>query len=178
MAKEDPRRATNPIFGDRRLKLGTFSSNLSGGCTISSMEGMLEAKWESTSELARLADEMEFEAIVPVGRWRGFGGVTDFNGAGFECFTFAAGIGAQTKHPSVFATSHVPTIHPVLAAKQATTIDHISGGRFTLNVVTGWHKSEIESFGADMLEHDERYSLAAEWIEVMTRLWTEEAPVD
>jgi hypothetical protein len=28
---------------------------------------------------------MEFEALVPVGRWKGFGGVTNFNGAGFEC---------------------------------------------------------------------------------------------
>ncbi len=177
MATEDPRRATNPLFNDRKLKLGTFCSNLSGGCTISSMGGMLEADWAQTSELARLADEMDFEAIVPVGRWKGFGGVTDFNGAGFECFTFAAGIGAQTKTPSVFATSHVPTIHPVLAAKQATTVDHISGGRFTLNVVTGWHKSEIEIFGAEMLEHDERYRCAAEWLEIILRLWTEDDPV-
>jgi alkanesulfonate monooxygenase SsuD/methylene tetrahydromethanopterin reductase-like flavin-dependent oxidoreductase (luciferase family) len=48
----------------------------------------------------------------------------------------------------VFATSHVLTIHPIMAAKQATTIDHITGGRFALNVVTGWHRSEIEMFDA------------------------------
>ena len=90
---------------------------------------------------------MEFEALVPVGRWRGFGGVTNFNGPGFEAFSWAAGIGASTKYSSVFATSHVPTVHPIMAAKQCTTIDHITGGRFTLNVVTGWHKPEIEMFG-------------------------------
>jgi alkanesulfonate monooxygenase SsuD/methylene tetrahydromethanopterin reductase-like flavin-dependent oxidoreductase (luciferase family) len=65
---------------------------------------------------------------VPLGPWRGFGGVTDFNEDVFEAITFCAGITAQTRHPSVFATSHVPTIHPVLAAKQAATSDHICGG--------------------------------------------------
>ncbi len=179
MAGSDtPRGTTNPLFNDRKLKLGTFCTNLSGGCTISSMEGMLEADWSSTAALAKLADEMEFEAIVPIGRWKGFGGVTDFNGAGFECFTFAAGVGAQTRNPAVFATSHVPSIHPVMAAKQATTVDHISGGRFTLNIVTGWHKAEIEIFGSEMLEHDERYVCAAEWLEIILRLWTEDEPVD
>jgi len=32
---DDSRRATNPLFNDRKLKLGTFCTNLSGGCTMS-----------------------------------------------------------------------------------------------------------------------------------------------
>ena len=104
---------------------------------------------------------MDFEALVPVGRWRGFGGTTDFNGEGFEWFTWAAGIAAATDRAGVFSTSHVPTIHPILAAKQAMTVDHISEGRFALNVVTGWHQAEIEMFGAPLLAHDERYDVAA-----------------
>ena len=55
--------------------------------------------------LAKLADEMEFEALVPVGRWRWFGGVTNFNGAGFECFSWAAGMAASTTYPAIFATA-------------------------------------------------------------------------
>ena len=85
------REATNPLFNDRKLKLGTFCSNLSGGCAISSIDGMLEATGRSTLALARMGDEMEFEALVPVGRWKGFGGVTNFNGQGFESFTWAVG---------------------------------------------------------------------------------------
>src|ERR1700733_2512803 len=141
------REASNPLFNDRKLKLGTFCSNLSGGATMSTIDGTLKVNWESTAALAKLADEMEFEAIVPVGRWKGFGGSTNFNGEGFECFTWAAAMGASTKNPAVFATCHVPTMHPVMAAKQATTIDHVSGGRFTLNIVTGWYRPEIEMFG-------------------------------
>ncbi len=39
-----------------------------------------------------------------------------------------------------------------MAAKQATTIDHITGGRFALNVVTGWHRPEMEMFGAPLMD--------------------------
>jgi FMNH2-dependent dimethyl sulfone monooxygenase len=172
------RRETSQLFGDRKIKLGTFSSNLSGGCAISTIDGVLEATWPNTLALARLADEMEFEAVVPVGRWRGFGGPTDFNGSGYESFTWAAGIGASIKYPSVFATTHVSTIHPILAAKQAATVDHITGGRFVLNVVTGWHRPEIEMFGLPMLGHDERYDMAAEWLEIIRRMWTEDEEFD
>ncbi len=172
------RKSRNPLFGPRKLKLGTFSSNLSGGCAISKIDGVLKADWPSTLALATMADEMEFEALVPVGRWKGFGGVTNFNGAGFESFTWAAGIGASTKNSGVFATSHVPTMHPVMAAKQGMTIDHLTGGRFSLNVVTGWYRPEIEMFGEPQMEHDERYDRAVEWLDVIKQLWTREEEFD
>ena len=172
------REASNPLFNNRKLKLGTFCSNLSGGCTMSSIDGILQARWESTETLARMADDMEFEAIVPVGRWKGFGGATNFNGEGFECFTWAAAMSALTRKSGIFATCHVPTMHPVMAAKQAATIDHIGRGRFTLNVVTGWYRPEIEMFGAPLLEHDTRYDMAIEWIEIIKRLWTSEKEFD
>ena len=66
------RQSNNPLFSDRKLRLGTFSSNLSGGCAISKIDGTLKADWPSTMALARMSDEMEFEALVPVGRWKGF----------------------------------------------------------------------------------------------------------
>ena len=175
---DELRRAGNPLYGERKLKLGTFGTNLDRGCAISTIDGVLEINWPNTLTLAKLADEMEFEALVPVGRWKGFGGVTNFNGPGFETFSWAAGVGALTQNATVFATSHVLTVHPIMAAKQATTIDHITGGRFALNVVTGWHRPEMEMFGARMLDHDDRYGLAVEWLEIIQRLWTAEEEFD
>jgi dimethylsulfone monooxygenase len=176
-SREDQlRESKNPLYNDRALKLGTFSTNLSGGCSMSTIDGVLEATWDQTTELARMGDEMEFEALVPVGRWRGFGGATDFNGAGFECFTWAAGQAAQTEKAGIFVTSHVPTIHPIMAAKQLTTIDHIADGRVALNVVTGWNAPEIEMFGAPLLPHDERYAVAQEWIDILRAVWTSDEP--
>jgi alkanesulfonate monooxygenase SsuD/methylene tetrahydromethanopterin reductase-like flavin-dependent oxidoreductase (luciferase family) len=177
ITREDQlRERKHPLYNDRALKLGTFSTNLSGGCSMSTIDGVLEATWDQTTALARMGEEMEFEALVPVGRWRGFGGATDFNGAGFECFTWAAGMAAQTEKAGLFVTSHVPTIHPVMAAKQMTTIDHISDGRVALNVVTGWNAPEIEMFGAPLLPHDERYAVAQEWIDIVRALWTADEP--
>ncbi|HZV07165.1 MAG TPA: LLM class flavin-dependent oxidoreductase [Gemmataceae bacterium] len=182
MTKEETRledlRKTNPLFGPRKLKLGTFCTNVSGAATISTMEGVFEATWDNVRLTSRLADEMQFEAIVPLARWRGFGGDTDFNGAQFEALTFAAAVSAQTRYPSVFSTVQVPSIHPVLAAKQATTIDHVGGGRFTLNVVTGWSRRDVELFGAPLLEHDKRFVVADEWITLMKLLWTSDEPLD
>ena len=175
---DELREAKHPVYSERALRLGTFGQNLQQGCAITSIDGALEATWPQTLEVARIADRMGFEALVSVGRWRGFGGRTDFNGAGFEPFTWAAGIGASTQSAGVFSTSHVPTIHPILAAKQAMTIDHVTNGRFALNVVTGWHQAEIEMFGAPLLPHDERYEVAREWLHIIRTMWTAEEPFD
>jgi len=172
------RRSTNPVFNDRKLKLGTFGTNLDRGCAISTIDGVLEINWPNTLELAKISESMEFEALVPIGRWHGFGGVTNFNGPGFECFSWASAIGASTRYSGIFATSHVPTIHPVMAAKQAATIDHVTGGRFALNIVTGWNRPEIEMFGSPLMEHNDRYDCAAEWLHVMKELWTRDEPFD
>ena len=65
-----------------------------------------------------------------------------------------------------------------MAAKQATTVDHISGGRFALNIVCGWFRPELEMFGAPLMEHDMRYEYAAEWIEIVKLLWTRDDEFD
>jgi len=83
-----------------------------------------------------------------------------------------------TKYSSVFATSHVPTIHPCLAAKQAGTVDHISNGRFALNIVCGWHRPEIEMFGIPLQAHDVRYDMAEEWLDVVKLMWGAEGEFD
>ncbi|MBV8743756.1 MAG: LLM class flavin-dependent oxidoreductase, partial [Xanthobacteraceae bacterium] len=172
------RSGTNPVFNDRKLKLGTFGTNLDRGCAISSIDGVLEITWPNTVTLAKISEEMDFEALVPIGRWHGFGGKTNFNGPGFECFAWAAGMSASTRYSGIFATSHVPTIHPVMAAKQAAAIDHISNGRFALNIVTGWNRPEIEMFGTPMMDHDDRYECAVEWLQVIKQLWTRDDMFD
>ena len=152
--------------------------NVDNACAITTIDGVFHPTWDNVKRLTRMADTAGFEALVPVARWRGFGGVTNFNGACYETFTWAAGVGGATDRAAVFATSHVPTIHPIVAAKQATTVDHITGGRFALNIVCGWFVPELEMFGAPIMEHDERYAYAAEWLEVLKRLWTAEEEFD
>src|SRR5262249_62020960 len=103
----------------------------------------------------------------------GFGGATNPQGPGFEAYTWAAGIAASTSKPGVFATSHISLNHPIVAAKQSTVIDHISGGRYALNIVTGWNQPAIDMFGTPMMGHHERYACAEEWLALRQRLGTE-----
>ena len=113
--------------------------------------------------IARLADAMGLELFVPVARWRGYGGSTNYASASFDTFCWAAGLAMATRNAFIFSTCHVPTLHPIVAAKQLTTIDHISGGRAGINTVGGWFRPELEMFGRPLLEHDRRYDLAEEW---------------
>lgn len=168
------RRRHVAVFNDQPLKLGLFGTNVSYGCTISHAETRFRPTYEHNVEIARKADALGMEMLVPVGRWRGFGGSTDFNGDNMEVYTWAAALATQTERIMLFATSHVPTVHPILAAKQGATIDHISRGRFGLNIVSGWFTPEMEMFGARQLPHDERYRRTVEWLEVMKLLWTEQ----
>ena len=63
-AQQKDRRDTNPAFGGRKLKLGTFQTNLDSGCVMSDLDGRLEITWPNTVTLAKLADDMDFEALV------------------------------------------------------------------------------------------------------------------
>ena len=172
MMQQD-RRSTNPALSGRKLKLGTFQTNLDSACVMSGLEDRFRLSWPNTVALAKLADEMEFEAIVPVARWRGFGGANNPQGPGFEAYTWAAGVAASTAHSGVFSTSHVSLNHPIIAAKQSTVIDHISNGRFTLNIVCGWNGPEMEMFGSELAVHEDRYARADEWLAIVKRLWAE-----
>ena len=168
-----------PVLGDdNKLKLALFGINLRGGVTLSDVEGKIEAEWDENLRLARHADRIGLDAIVPVARWRGYGGDANLGDRSFETFTWATGLLAATERIMVFATFHVPLAHPVLAAKMSATADHISGGRFGLNIVAGWYTAELSMFGLTQREHDERYEVADEWTQALKQLWTVEGERD
>jgi alkanesulfonate monooxygenase SsuD/methylene tetrahydromethanopterin reductase-like flavin-dependent oxidoreductase (luciferase family) len=85
---------------------------------------------------------------------------------------------AVTRNLSVFGTVHVPLIHPILAAKQFVTVDHVSRGRFGLNIVCGWNEDEFEMFGQPQREHDMRYAYGQEWLDVVENIWSRDEPFD
>ena len=168
------RRQHVPVYNANRLKLGIFGMNCSNGCTITHAATSFEPTYEHNVKIAKLADALGFELLVPVGRWKHFGGSTMFNANNMEVYTWATALACNTQNIMVYATSHVPTVHPLFAAKQAATIDHISHGRFGLNIVCGWFRPEIEMFGAAQLPHAIRYNMAADWLTCVKRAWTEQ----
>jgi FMNH2-dependent dimethyl sulfone monooxygenase len=170
---------STPVLSDENaLKLGIFATNLRGGATLADVPGNLQGTWEETLALARRADHMGLDAVIPIARWRGYGGKSNLGDRSFETFTWATGLLAHTRRIQIFSTFHVPVGHPVLAAKMGATADHVSGGRWGLNIVAGWFTAELAMFGVNQHDHDERYEVANEWAELLKGLWTENEEFD
>jgi FMNH2-dependent dimethyl sulfone monooxygenase len=168
------RRQHVPLYNAHKMKLGVFGTNVSYGGTMTFAETTFRPTYPHNVAIAKKAEALGLEFLIPFGRWKSLGGQSDYNGDCLEVYTWAAAIAAQTQRIMVFATSHVPTVHPIVSAKQGATIDHISNGRWGLNIVCGWYTPEMEMFGVTQMPHDDRYRYAAEWLEVVKRLWTEQ----
>ena len=125
-----------------------------------------------------MADEAGIDFMLPIGRWKGYGGDTGYQEATLETITWACGLLAATKRITVFGTVHAPLFHPVIAAKQMVTADHIGEGRFGLNIVVGWNEGEFEMFGVEQREHATRYEYAQEWIDAIKLMWSDREDFD
>ncbi len=171
---ESIEKRNTPVLNEQEnpLKLGIFAINMRGGVTLSDVEGKVEGTWEENVRYAQWADRIGLDAVIPIARWRGYGGTSNLGDRSFETFTWATGLLAHTKRVQVFATVHVPLIHPAMVAKMVATADEISGGRIGVNVVAGWNPEELAMFGLTQREHDERYEVADEWAQVLEQLWT------
>ena len=63
----------------------------------------------------------------------------------------------------------VPERHPLLMAKEVSTLDHFSGGRFLFGIGAGWLREETEIMGGDF---DHRWTQTRESVLAMKELWT------
>lgn len=162
-----------------RFLLGTFSSNCSGGMTVSKLPERWVANWQNNLALGQMLDEAGIDFMLPIARWIGYGGETDFHGGVLETITWASALLASTKRITVFGTLHTVANHPVVAAKQLATMAQIGGDRVGLNIVAGWNKPEYEALGLALPDdHETRYGYAQEWFDVVKKLWTHDGPFD
>ncbi len=161
-----------------RLKLGLFGANCSSGRAVTTVPERWSGSWPDCLRLAQMADAAGIEFMLPIGRWKGYGGDTDYQGATLETVTWACCLLASTKRITVFGTVHAPLIAPLIAAKQFVTADQIGEGRFGLNVVCGWNEGEFEMFGATLRDHETRYEYAEEWLDIIKLAWSAEADFD
>jgi dimethylsulfone monooxygenase len=169
---------SNPLLNENGFKLGLFSINAEGGTAFTTVPNRWRAEWDEIEKLAQTADAAGLEFLLPIARWKGYGGTTDVRGASFETLAHAAALAAVTRRIAIFSTVHVPLVHPVFAAKALTTIDHVSHGRAGLNIVCGWNQDEFDMFGHRQLEHDDRYDQGLEWYSIVLRIFEGGAPFD
>src|SRR5881397_3856922 len=105
--------------------LGTFASNCSSGMTVTKVAERWDNSWDNNLALAEMLDEAGIDFMLPIARWIGYGGETNFHGDVLETVTWAAGVIARTKRLTVFATVHTAANNPVVVAKQIATIDQL-----------------------------------------------------
>jgi len=84
----------------------------------------------------------------------------------------AAIMSAATSRLGVVATMSTTFYPPFMLARLCATLDHIAGGRFGWNIVTSGEDGSAKNFGMDKLtEHDLRYDIADEYLDLVCQLW-------
>src|SRR5271169_5650886 len=166
------------MYNGNALKIGLFGANCSSGRSATTVPERWSASWPDCLKLALIADDAGLDFMLPIARWKGYGGDTDFHGRSLETITWAVGLLGATKRMTVFGTVHAPLFHPLIAAKEFVTADHIGEGRVGVNIVVGWNEGEFDMFGVKQREHDERYAYAQEWIDVVKEAWTRDGTFD
>ncbi|WP_019971081.1 LLM class flavin-dependent oxidoreductase [Mycobacterium sp. 141] len=126
--------------------------------------------WE---ELARIAERGRLDAIfLADGQALGIGAVSRGPLWHFEPITTLTAMARATERIGLVTTVSSTFWSPYHAARLLASLDHISGGRAGINVVTSMTDDEARNHGADRLpDHEDRYARATEFIEVLNGLW-------
>jgi len=133
-------------------------------------EGM-EATWDYVRRLARRSEQIGFDVTLIAEL--NLNDIKGIDAPSLDAWTTAAALAAVTERLELMVAVR-PTFHlPSLLAKQAANIDHISGGRLSLNVVASWWATEARMYGVPFDTHDERYARTAEWLAVVDGMWRE-----
>lgn len=149
-----------PLTGDSRtdMGLGSATNNDPSG----RVRPLRAPSIDYLSQLARAAESLDYEAVlVPAG------------GGNEESWTIASALTQHTRSLEYLIAVRPGLVSPTLQAQTAATFQSISGGRLRVNVVVGGEDAEQRRFG-DHIGKDDRYRRAAEYLEILTRLWAGE----
>ncbi len=102
-------------------------------------------------------------------RWWGSG--LEIEGSSLDCLAMTALFAAHTERIRLVTAIHPGFFQPAAIAKWGATLDWVSGGRWDINVTSGWNQREFDMYGIDFFEHQERYARSAEFIDVLRGAW-------
>ena len=143
-----------------------------GGWLRNVADEKMEATWAYVKRLAQRSEELGFDVTLIAEL-----NLNDIKGVeapSLDAWSTAAALAAVTQRIELMVAVR-PTFHlPALLAKQAANIDHISGGRLTLNVVSSWWADEARKYGVSFETHDDRYARTSEWLDVLNGVWSQD----
>jgi alkanesulfonate monooxygenase len=113
-------------------------------------------------QVARSAEQLGFEAaLTPTGAWCE------------DAWLVTAMLTEVTERLKFLVAFRPGLISPTLSAQMAATFQRHSRGRLLLNVVTGGESAEQRAYG-DFLDKAQRYERCAEFLDIVSRLWSGE----
>ena len=142
-----------------------------GGWLRNVEDERMEAEWGYVRKLARASERAGFDLTLIAEL--NLNDIKGVDAPSLDAWSTAAALAAVTERLELMVAVR-PTFHPpALLAKQAANIDHISGGRLSLNVVSSWWAEEAKQYGVEFDTHDARYARTEEWLTVVDGLWSE-----
>ena len=155
------------------MRFGIFLPNGSNGYIPSKGSPIYEPTFEHNKRISQEAEDLGFDFVLSMMKYRGFGGETGYWDSCLESFTLMSAIASVTSSIGLFPSISILSQHPAVVARMIATIDDISDGRCGLNIVTGWNKAEYEQMGMwpGNSHYIERYAYAKEYLDILKSLW-------
>lgn len=140
-----------------------------GGWLRNVADEQMTADWHYVKQLVQRSEQLGYDLTLIAEL-----NLNDIKGEeapSLDAWSTAAALAAVTERIELMVAVRPTFHHPALLAKQAANIDHISGGRLTLNVVSSWWQDEARKYGVHFEQHDDRYARTSEWLHVVDNLW-------
>src|ERR1700759_230323 len=155
------------------MDIGVFIPIGNNGWLISKTSPQYAPSFALNRTVVQKAERYGLDFALSMIKLRGFGGQSEFWDHNLESFTRMAGLAAVTKNIQLYASVAVLTVPPAIVARMASTIDSISGGRFGVNIVSGWAKMEYEQMGLwpGEAHFAKRYDYSTEYVTILRELW-------
>lgn len=167
------------------LMLGLFLPIQNGGWSTSILPRTTTWTFDYNAALTQKAEALGFDLVFGLAQWTpkgGHGGEMRYREISIDSFMTVSALAAVTSRILLISTIHVlyGPWHPVHLAKFGATLDHISGGRWGANIVTGHIPREAAMFGMVRPDHERRYEMADVFATRLKQLWssTENLTID
>jgi alkanesulfonate monooxygenase SsuD/methylene tetrahydromethanopterin reductase-like flavin-dependent oxidoreductase (luciferase family) len=139
------------------------------------VEGQEDVTWADWRNLASLAEEHGYEALMRSDHYHSITGPSER--AALDAWGTICALGPLTERIRLGTLVSPVTFRPAaILAKLALTADHTSGGRIDVGMGTGWWQTEHDAFGLDLPPMPERFALLERQVADVTRFWAETKP--
>ncbi|TKJ80210.1 LLM class flavin-dependent oxidoreductase [Pseudomonas sp. CFBP13509] len=127
-------------------------------------------------KLVQAAEAAKFDAVFVadhVAVWDSVAsGLRHYANARLEPITLLSALAAVTEHIGLMGTASTSYNEPFNLARYFASLDYLSAGRASWNIVTSWLEEEASNFGlSGVTKHGDRYQRAEEFIQVVKQLW-------